>query len=86
MAEPERGHSERGALPSGGLAGRGGFSQGKFVAKLPAGQIRLGPAWEGSWALKVGLLYFLIVHGISCLCMVFLVYARFIGGIKKERD
>jgi hypothetical protein len=40
IAEPERGHSEGGALPSGGLAGRGGSATASLVAKVLAGQIR----------------------------------------------
>jgi|HubBroStandDraft_6_1064221.scaffolds.fasta_scaffold49474_6 hypothetical protein len=60
LAEPERGHGERGALASGGRVGRGGFSDGKFC--------RNGASWSnlmktrrvGKSPLKCGAIVFLV--------------------------
>jgi hypothetical protein len=50
MAEPERGHSEAGALPSGGLAARGGSATESFVSKVLAGQINQMKTYSrGGW-------------------------------------
>jgi hypothetical protein len=57
MAEPERGHSEGGALPSGGLPEEVGSATASFVAKVLAGQIKTRR--EGRSPLKSGSIVFL---------------------------
>jgi hypothetical protein len=59
MAEPERGHSEGGALPSGGLAGSGAFSRGKFCRQGASWSNQVKTRREGRSPLKSGSIVFL---------------------------